>query len=151
MIVLKHPRQIQPLRKKRSCNIVFFHEYRSSPFPRKQLNRTAQMFFHREKKVRDRRVNVILCSDYRIRKLNAKYRNCDRTTDVLSFPFDDEDLLGEVYISLQRAVVQAGYYRISYADEVNRLLIHGLAHLLGFDHTTEKGRKEMESYEKRYY
>ena len=109
------------------------------------------MFYRNEKKVRNRAVNVILCSDYRIRKLNSKYRNADRTTDVLAFPFDDDDLLGEVYISLQRAAVQARRYKVAYADEVNRLFIHGLAHLLGFDHKTEKERKKMEMYEKRYY
>ncbi len=99
----------------------------------------------------NRAVNIILCSDYKIRKLNRKYRKIDRATDVLSFPFEDDDLLGEVYISLQRAAVQARRYNVPYADEVNRLFIHGLAHLLGFDHNTEKERKKMELYEKRYY
>ena len=129
----------------------FFHEYRSCAFPRKQLNKTANMFYRNEKKARNRGVNAILCSDYKIRKLNRIYRNTDRTTDVLAFPFEDDDLLGEVYISLQRAAVQARRYKVSYADEVNRLFIHGLAHLFGFDHKTEKERKKMEMYEKRYY
>ena len=131
--------------------VLFFHEYRSCAFPREKLTETADIFYRTEKKLRDRGVNVILCSDYTIRKLNRKYRNADRTTDVLSFPFEDADLLGEVYISLQRAAVQARRYNVPYADEVNRLFIHGLAHLLGFDHTTERERKKMELYEKRYY
>lgn len=139
------------MRKKLSTNVQFFHEYLSCAFPRKKLKKTADMFYRKEKKIRNRAVDVILCSDYRIRKLNSTYRNVDRTTDVLAFPFDDDDLLGEVYISLQRAAVQARRYKVAYADEVNRLFIHGLAHLLGFDHTTKNERKKMEMYEKRYY
>lgn len=139
------------MRKKLSNNVLFFHEYRSCAFPRKLLKKTAGKIYRNEKKVMNRAVNIILCSDYKIRKLNRKYREIDRATDVLSFPFEDDDLLGEVYISLQRAAVQARRYNVSYADEVNRLFIHGLAHLLDFDHNTEKERKKMELYEKRYY
>ena len=95
-------------------------------------------------------MNVIFLSDYKIRKLNREHRNRDRATDVLSFPFNDDDFLGEIYISLQRASAQARRYRCSYTDEVNRLFVHGIFHLLGYDHTTGKERKAMEVQEKRY-
>ncbi len=62
----------------------------------------------------------------------------DKTTDVLSFPQDDRLLLGDIVINLQAAKRQAVEYGHSLSRELNRLLIHGLLHLLGYDH--EKGR-----------
>ena len=132
-------------------NVVFFHDYRSLPFPRKLLNKIADKIYKNEKIIRNKSVNVVLCSDYTIRKLNKNYRKIDRTTDVLSFPFKENNLLGEIYISTQRAAVQARRYNLTYAQEVGRLFIHGMFHLLGYDHETNKERKLMESHEGRYY
>ena len=132
-------------------NVTFLHDYRSLPFPRKLLNKIVVNIYNNEKKTGNKSVTVVLCSDYRIRKLNKKYRKIDRTTDVLSFPFEENNFLGEIYISLQRATVQARRYNVSYAEEVGRLFIHGLFHLLGYDHKTKIDRKLMERYEKRYY
>ncbi len=139
------------MKTKSFLNITFFHEYISLSFPHNSLKSTVEKLYNKWKATRHKGVNVIFCSDYRIRKLNRTYRNKDRTTDVLSFPFTDEDFLGEIYISLQRAAVQARRFHLSYAEEVNRLFVHGFFHLLGFDHTTEKERNLMESHEKRYY
>lgn len=139
------------MQKKLPNNVTFLHDYRSLPFPRKLLNQIADKIYNNEKKTGNKSVNVVLCSDYKIRKLNKKYRKIDRTTDVLSFPFEENDFLGEIYISLQRATVQARRYNVSFAEEVGRLFIHGLFHLLGYDHKTKKNRKLMESYEGRYY
>lgn len=139
------------MQKKPSYNVTFLHDYRPLPFPRKLLNQIADKIYNNEKKIRNKSVDVVLCSDYKIRKLNKKYRKIDRTTDVLSFPFEENNFLGEIYISLQRATAQARRYNVSYAEEIGRLFIHGLFHLLGYDHKTKKNRKLMESYERRYY
>lgn len=139
------------MKTKAILNTTFFHEYISLSFPHNSLKNTVEKLYNKEKAARHKGVNVILCSDYRIRKLNRTYRNKDRATDVLSFPFTDEDFLGEIHISLQRAAVQARQFRLSYAEEVNRLFVHGFLHLLGFDHKTEKARNLMELHEKRYY
>lgn len=130
--------------------INFFHDYTSLPFPRARLKRTAERIYQHHKEIMHKAVNVIFCSDYFIRKLNRDFRHIDHTTDVLSFPFNDEDFLGEIYISLQRAAIQARRFKCSYADEVNRLLVHGFLHLLGYDHEIEKERIIMEAQEKRY-
>ncbi len=58
----------------------------------------------------------------------------DKTTDVLSFPQDDRVLLGDIVINLQAAKRQAVEYGHSLSRELNRLIIHGLLHLLGYDH-----------------
>jgi probable rRNA maturation factor len=69
---------------------------------------------------------------------------------VLSFCFGDDDLLGEVYISPQRAAVQARRYGVSYEDELKRLLVHGLLHLMGYDHIKRAERAVMEAKERGY-
>lgn len=76
-------------------------------------------------------------TDPAIRELNRRYRNRDIPTDVLSFPLADEvcpDLLGDVVISVDTLRRQARQRKRSVADELLRLLIHGVLHLLGYDH-----------------
>jgi probable rRNA maturation factor len=69
---------------------------------------------------------------------------------VLSFNYDDNDLLGEIYISLNRARVQARRYRVSCNNEILRLFVHGMFHLLGFDHEKPGDKKKMEAQESHY-
>ncbi len=95
-------------------------------------------------------VDIVLCSDHTIRRLNARYRHLDRATDVLSFNYGEPDLLGEIYVSLDRAAVQARRYAHPYRDELQRLAVHGMCHLLGHDHERRSERVRMERLERRY-
>ena len=95
-------------------------------------------------------VHVVLCSDRVIRRLNATYRHIDRPTDVLSFHYGEADLLGELYISLERAAVQARRYGHSLREELQRLAVHGMLHLAGYDHERRPQRTRMEALERRY-
>lgn len=94
-------------------------------------------------------VCVLLVNDDRMRRLNSLYRGIDRTTDVLSFPLINPTqpplksrggveeglfLLGDIVISLPQARRQAGEYKTPFNRELARLLVHGLLHLLGYDH-----------------
>lgn len=115
------------------------------------MRETAQRISQNFNCLYQKRINVILCSDYKVRKLNKEYRHKDRNTDVLSFCFDEPDFLGEIYISLQRAQVQARKYTIRYDDEINRLFVHGVFHLLGYRHDAKKDREIMEMMEKQYH
>lgn len=83
-----------------------------------------------------------------MKTLNRQYRGIDRTTDVLSFPQEDllplrasapqsDIVLGDIVINLHKAMRQAKENGLSFDEELKRLLIHGLLHLLGYDH--EKG------------
>ena len=76
-----------------------------------------------------------------MKRLNSRYRAKPKTTDVLSFPQDNTLLLGDIVISLPRAIVQAKEYEVTVAEEVTRLLIHGTLHLLGYDHENVSARK----------
>ena len=80
------------------------------------------------------------------------YRNIDRETDVITFALEDEDtviipdeerILGDVYISLDKAMAQADEYGHSFLREICFLAVHGFYHLLGYDHMTEDDEKVM--------
>jgi probable rRNA maturation factor len=87
-----------------------------------------------------RELSVSLVGDEEMRRLNRDYRGKDRTTDVLSFSLregeqgDVASALGDVVISLETAARQARERRSSIAREVDRLLVHGILHLAGYDH-----------------
>ena len=94
-----------------------------------------------------RDVTIVFVADATIRKLNQQFRGKDYATDVLSFPteaevFEAEEKanLGEVVISVQRAAVQAKENGLSFKNEVAQLILHGLLHLSGYDHETDKGQ-----------
>ena len=99
-------------------------------------------------------LSILITSDKEIRKLNRLYRNKDKPTDVLSFPMGEEvggwKLLGDVVISLDTAKAQASEFGLSLEEEIKRLLIHGIVHLLGYDHELgpeeEKKFREMEEF-----
>lgn len=101
--------------------------------------------------VKDSIVSVTFIDNAEIHKINKEYRGVDRETDVISFAFlEDEtdpemdiDNLGEIYISLEKAHSQAKEYGHSFKRELSFLLVHGLLHLLGYDHMTQEEEKEM--------
>ena len=97
-----------------------------------------------------RRTSLVCCSDFIIRRLNREYRNIDKATDVLSFPFDDPDFLGEIYISIRRTEVQSRRFGYSFNDEFLRLFVHGMLHLAGYDHHILSDQNEMNRKENRY-
>ncbi len=94
--------------------------------------------------------NIIIVDNKKIREINKIYRKIDRETDVISFALEDyEDiklphrLLGDIYISIDKAIEQAKEYQHSLLRELGFLSIHGLLHLLGYDHMKEDEEKIM--------
>ncbi|MFZ5753685.1 MAG: rRNA maturation RNase YbeY [Bacillota bacterium] len=106
-------------------------------------------------------VSVALVDDENIRALNRDYRAMDCPTDVLSFALDEENiteertfveagdthLLGDIIISLEMTLAQAQEYGHSFTRELAFLTVHGMLHLLGYDHTDEDEEAEMRSLE----
>ncbi len=89
-------------------------------------------------------VSLLLTNDETIRELNNQYRSKDKPTDVLSFPMEDKLMLGDIVISIDTAKKQAEEREIALEREVAFLFIHGLLHLLGYDHETSlDDEKEM--------
>ena len=95
-------------------------------------------------------VQLVLADDAYLRQLNSAYRGRDEATDVLAFDLDapdlpEEDLVAsEIYISLERAGVQAAEQQVPIIEELARLLVHGLLHLAGFEHDTPAALRHME-------
>jgi probable rRNA maturation factor len=98
-------------------------------------------------------LSMLFCNNDYIRSLNARFRNIDESTDVLSFAlgsgYADETtgewrfLPGDIVVSLETLVENAGYFQVSQDEELRRLLIHGILHLDGMDHQTNEGAEPM--------
>jgi probable rRNA maturation factor len=89
----------------------------------------------------DSSVTIAFISDKKIRELNRRFRNIDRTTDVLSFPSDSGDSnLGDIAVSIETAARQAKQNGLTLDGEIAQLLLHGLLHLSGYDHETDNGK-----------
>ena len=88
-------------------------------------------------------LSLMLVSDSAIRRLNRKFRAKDQPTDVLSFPnAQSTAFLGEIAISAARARAQAAAIGHSLENEIRILMLHGLLHLLGMDHETDRGQMQ---------
>lgn len=87
-------------------------------------------------------VNILLTSNRELRSLNRRFRQMDKPTDVLSFPasLDLRGFAGDVAISLEIARSNARRLGHPVGDEVKVLMLHGLLHLAGYDHETDKGK-----------
>jgi probable rRNA maturation factor len=85
-------------------------------------------------------VTVAIVSDARVRALNRQYRRRDKATDVLSFPSGERGYLGDVVIAAGVAARQAREAGHTLATELRVLALHGLLHLLGYDHERDDGR-----------
>lgn len=82
---------------------------------------------------------IAFVSDTNIRKLNQQFRNVNKPTDVLSFPAEEEDNLGDIAISVETAAAQAKKNGLTLDEEISQLILHGLLHLSGYDHETDNG------------
>jgi len=96
----------------------------------------------------DARVSIALTNDRRMRRLNRDFRGRDKTTDVLSFPFeaeaferetDQSEFLGDLVISVEQAARQATENDLTLDVEMRQLILHGLLHLCGYDHERDGG------------
>lgn len=105
-----------------------------------------------KEKLVDTSFNLIIVDNDYIHELNKNYRGIDRETDVITFALEDEDtlivgdnerILGDIYISIDRARSQAIDYGHSFLRELSFLAVHGFYHLLGYDHQTKEEEEVM--------
>ena len=101
-------------------------------------------------KIENSEFNIIFVDSNKIHEINREYRNVDRVTDVISFALEDNldikldhRVLGDIYICVERAHEQALEYGHSFLREICFLSVHGLLHLLGYDHMKEEDEKVM--------
>lgn len=105
-------------------------------------------------------INVVLTNPENIKKINKEYRNIDKETDVLSFPMFErgelekrkdlnQDILGDIVISIDRVKKQAIDYGHSFERELSYMAVHGFYHLMGYDHMEEEEKREMRQKEEK--
>lgn len=107
-------------------------------------------------------ITVTLTTPKTIQEINKQYRNIDRATDVLSFPmfekdeldkkiqendFENEDILGDIVVSVEKVNEQAIEYGHSFERELSYMIVHGFYHLMGYDHIEEDDKKVMRKKE----
>ena len=130
--------------------IEFYNETKEKVLEEKELKKLIK-YALKYMNLKNVSFSVIFVDNNKIHKLNKDYRNIDRPTDVITFRLADYEevmcgkinILGDVYISLDKAKEQAIEYGHSYLRELSFLLIHGFLHLLGYDHMNEEDEKEM--------
>lgn len=121
----------------------------------KELNKEMDKLYElleftlKREKLENVEFNIIFVDSETIHEINRTYRNVDRVTDVISFALEDNKtieldhrILGDIYICIERAEEQALEYGHSFLRELSFLMIHGLLHLLGYDHI-EKDDEEI--------
>lgn len=97
----------------------------------------------------EKEISLTFMNNKEVKKLNARYRDKDEPTDVLAFPLEGK-ILGEVVVSVEQAEKQAEDYKHSLYRELGFLIIHGVLHLLGYDHKNKSDRAEMKAKENEY-
>ncbi len=92
----------------------------------------------------NRLISVALITPEEMREANKEYGGKDYVTDVLSFYYNEEDILGEIIICPEKIMQQSKEHNQSFEDELKRMLVHGTLHLLGHTHDDEKEEQKME-------
>lgn len=106
-------------------------------------------YFEKELKQKTKgEIEIIVVSDKEMKKLNYNFRGKNKTTDVLSFVFNEDKkiksrYLGQIFISYPQIRKQAKQYGVSTKEEFIRMLVHGILHLAGFDHNTKIKEQKM--------
>lgn len=131
-------------------SIEFYNETKENVVEERELKKLIK-YALKYMKLKNVTFSVIFVDNEKIQELNKNYRNIDKVTDVITFRLADYEevmcgkinVLGDIYISLDKAKMQSIEYGHSYLRELSFLLIHGFLHLLGYDHMNEEDEKEM--------
>lgn len=109
----------------------------------------AETVLEHQKMASNVALSLVICENNTIQELNRLYRDVDSPTDVLSFPLHEQDpdtgdlYLGDVIISIERAITNLQEHHTTIDKEMYLLTVHGILHLLGYDHTDEDEKKKM--------
>jgi len=96
-------------------------------------------------------INIIFCSDNYLLDINIKYLGHDYFTDIITFDYcEDKTLSGDLFISIDSVKDNAKFYGVEFEDELNRVIVHGVLHLIGYDDHTEEEQKTMREKENYY-
>lgn len=114
----------------------------------KKISRKVGLGFKKNIK-KSGNVSIVIINSELMKEMNFKYRMKNYVTDVLSFESDENRYLGDIFICLKKVYEQAEEFRHSAEREYAFLLVHGILHLLGFDHENSEQEKEMFTFQER--
>jgi rRNA maturation RNase YbeY len=119
-------------------------------FSRKDANNILRLIYKKERKELPTIAIVFTYNNF-IKKINRDFLRHNYTTDVIAFPLgDDAGVEAEIYLNLDAAKRQANKYKISYSEEVKRLLVHAVLHLLGYHDKKMRESKQMNGRQEMY-
>ena len=131
--------------------VSYYNEDIVFPFKEKRLTSRWLKFVAESESKRLGDVAVIFCSDNFILDVNIKYLQHDYYTDIITFDYcEGNRLSGDLFISIDSVRENASFYGTEFADELNRVIVHGLLHLIGYDDHTEEDIAVMRAKENYY-
>lgn len=131
--------------------VSYFFEGTNFKFNRRRLTSQWLKFTAESEIKRIGQVNIIFCSDNYILDINQKYLQHDYFTDIITFDYcEGKTLSGDLFISVDTVRENAIFYGTEFDDELNRVIVHGLLHLIGYDDHSEEDQKTMRSKEDYY-
>ena len=131
--------------------VSYFFEDTNFKFNRPRLTSQWLKFTAESEIKRIGQVNIIFCSDNYILDINQKYLQHDYFTDIITFDYcEGKTLSGDLFISVDTVRENAIFYGTEFDDELNRVIVHGLLHLIGYDDHSEEDQKTMRSKEDYY-
>lgn len=97
-------------------------------------------------------INYVFCSDKYLHSINVKYLSHDTYTDIITFPYHEEGekIQSDIFISIERAKENSKKFNHSLREEIHRLLVHGLLHLIGYDDHSPNDKQQMTKAEDKY-
>ena len=131
--------------------ISFYFEDTKFVFKQKTLTRKWLKLVAESEICRIGDISVIFCSDNYILDINQRYLSHDYFTDIITFDYREGDRLsGDLFISVDSVKENSVEYGTEFNDELNRVIVHGLLHIIGYDDHTEEQTREMRSKENYY-
>jgi len=127
----------------------FFENIKEFSFDEKVFTKIEALIFNENKK--EGELSFVFCSDEYLLKMNIDYLNHNFYTDVITFDYTEGDVIsGDVFISIERIKDNAKIFKTSFENELQRVMIHGVLHLIGYKDKTEDEKKEMRQKENKY-
>ena len=131
--------------------VSYFNEDINFPFKEKRLTSRWLKFVAESEAKRVGDIGIIFCSDNYILDVNIKYLSHDYYTDIITFDYcEGNRLSGDLFISIDSVRENASFYGTEFADELNRVIVHGLLHLIGYDDHSEEDIAVMRAKENYY-
>ena len=131
--------------------VSYFLEDIDFKFFGKRLNNAWLKAVATEESKKLGRINIIFCSDNYLLDVNMKFLQHDYYTDIITFDYCEKDILsGDLFISIDSVRANGDFFGTTFENELNRVIVHGILHLIGYDDHTEEDQKTMRSKENYY-